>query len=730
MDYRTFFKNKLLWAILGLAAALTALYCVLCLVTAGAVGLPFQRSISFDRATVYSDLTDFEIQGDVLFSLSDQGSVNLHKRDDSLIKYKFVTIFVSRLSDIGKSTDITYLEENSTSSREGKTRFVLKEGRNTVRIQSGNWSEIRVRLGTREDMSLRVDKIVLSRLPVMTEYFLSVFLLLASVVCVFWYFAVFRGLGAWLIARPTWILAIIMTFQVLTMIYYVDQKRGYQIDEILSLSQANGRLTGSQVHGDADIFDKWNTSDYFSNFLTVQPGERFDLKLVYRTISRNVHPPFYHMQLHAVHSFFPNTWSKWLGAGINIFWLVAANIMLYKASKLVLKGNFSALLPCAIWGFSGGAMSNVTFFRMYATLTFFFTALTYLGILVISGREKSDFRFCIALSLVLFFGSFTQLYFFVFFALTAFALLFWLLYTKQYKQVMNCAIATVSSLGIYFYCWPNVVRQIFRSTRGRQSFENLLQTEGFVDRIKTFGNIINRQLFSGMLLKFSAIILVLLIIGAIMSLVRKTGREDGQKKALEADNFLIIFMFFNAMLFFLIIAKIAPFRTDRYIFAIYPTVALLFITLGNYALCRINKRFAVLALAFFSAFLILSDFRNKNVNYLLVRTPDVPLILAAYENPSCIVFAIPTARYRVSNSLPDFTHFERTFICSTVDNLHLGLNGIMNSREFVLYISSLLDKDEIFEDMRKIAPYKRSRMLYENLGGRDQYGFYAYLIER
>jgi len=75
-----FYKIKSL-SVLGITSVLTLLYCVLCIVTSG----PLQNGVSFDREAVYSNLADFEIQGPVIFSLSDWDTVNL--RIDEFFSY-------------------------------------------------------------------------------------------------------------------------------------------------------------------------------------------------------------------------------------------------------------------------------------------------------------------------------------------------------------------------------------------------------------------------------------------------------------------------------------------------------------------------------------------------------------------------------------------------------------------------------------------------------------------
>jgi len=717
---KNFLKNKILWSIIILVAVLFVIYSVLCFVTAGNLGFPIQlqRTVSFNQSEIYSDLEDFRIEGNVIYSLSENGAINLHLKDGSYGKFRFVTIFTSRLSDIRAKTDIRYRKGNGGFAEDNIGKFRLTEGRNEVHISYGDWSDIRLHLGIRKDISMIVDRVVLSRLPILPGYFLPLCLVLCLTACVLWFFVVFCGLGKWLKAHPAVLLMGIILLQILTMCYYVNQKRGYHVDEFSSHVQANGQLTGGYPRQDANFFNQWNTSDYFKNFLTVQSEERFEFKTVYLFFAKHgaTHPPFYHMQLHAVFSLFPNKFSNWFAAVINIFWLTAANIMLYMASKKLLKSNLLALLPCAVWGLSTGAISNAVFFRMYATLTFFFTTLTYLGVLLISGKRKADISFCISLASVIFFGAFTQYYFFIFFSFSAIGLGFYLLYEKKYKRIRNCIITVCVSFGLYLICWPYAIHGLLSSSRGKQSVVNLLNSGDFLNSVNSYIKILDKQLFEGQLFIITIFFLLLIIVYMIKFIIHN--RNSKSIGVVKTDLFLNIFILFNSIMYFLIVAKISPYKSDRYIFAVYPTVILLFIAL-LYQILRyiINKETAFIILTFVSVFLV---FQPKHANHLYANHIDVTLILKEYKTSSCIVMSQNSS---IERQILDFTQFDRTFICRVPEDFDIAADGITPGQNLFLYISQDLEQDAILNTVHKKLQYKDATLLYES------YGYYAYRID-
>ena len=523
-------------------------------------------------------------------------------------------------------------------------------------------------------------------------------------------FKIKNTIGKWIVSHPHVILAIIIFFQILTMAYYLDQKTGYHLDEIYSHTQANGQLDGHQARNDKDMYNNWHPPDYFFEFLTVQSGERFDFKSVYQTLSRNVHPPFYHMQLHAVCSLFPDTWSKWLAGSLNLFWFIAASIMLYFMSRLVLTGRFLALLPNTVWGFSTGAISSIVFFRMYVVLTFFFVALVYLGLLIVSNKVRANLKYCIALSLVIFFGLFTHLYFVIFFALAAFAVLLWLLYKKEYRKMRNCAVTVVATLIVYYFCWPFVIRQLLESGRGKQSIENFFSFNDFAGRINSFGKVINQELFGGMLLFFIIAMLALLGFAIIKQVLNKKSPNRHENHSAYG---CFVFMLFCAMLYFLIVSKIAPAQVDRYLFAIYPIIILLFIKLIHSFLQHTNSRISMGILVILSLFLILADCNDKKVAHLYQDEPDIPQIIQDYGTTSCI-YIPPPGNNHVDQYFPDFTLFDRIYICKSIDDLANALGGVNADDEMLLYLSQAMDNDsEILNDISLMLPNQEISLLYK-----------------
>ena len=436
-------RYKFQLAVLVLIVSLMVIYSILSLVLSDGIGLPqmFQRTVTLNQEDVYFLNYGFEIRGDVLFAYDERAyiSIDLSTLEDPIGRFRYVTVFVSGLSDPNSNIRVRAREQSRRFSGGYTTQFRISEGQNTILLPNNEWAGIEIRLGHRQHMSMVVDQIVLSSFPIVPRYFIPIFLMLALIISVVWYFIMFRGFGVWLSTHPVVLLVVIIVFQCLASLYYMEQKRGFHIDEFYSIAQANGQITAPRAslrhpHHEPDFHNTWQTSDYFWNFLTVQQGEQFDFVNLYHYFMRIQHAhPFYIMQLHFISSFFPNIWHNLMGIGINIFWMTMTSILLYKASVLIIKEPLLTLLPSAVWGFSSGAMSYIMFIRMYATVIFFFTAISYLGLLVVTKKTQCGLKFCCALGVVIFLGWLSNLTFVIFFGISATLLFIWLLYSEPVR---------------------------------------------------------------------------------------------------------------------------------------------------------------------------------------------------------------------------------------------------------------------------------------------------------
>ncbi|MBQ4147915.1 MAG: glycosyltransferase family 39 protein, partial [Prevotella sp.] len=161
--------------------------------------------------------------------------------------------------------------------------------------------------------------------------------------------------------------------------YYSAQKAGMFIDEIYTYGLSNSEYKPFvyDISG-GDLTDQTITKQQFLDYLTVQEGEQFHFGSVYYNQTQDVHPPLYYWLIHTVSSFFPDSFSKWIGLGINGVVFAATLVVLFLLTQKLFENRRLAVLTAALYGLSTIALSTMLMIRMYMLLTFFTVLLAWL----------------------------------------------------------------------------------------------------------------------------------------------------------------------------------------------------------------------------------------------------------------------------------------------------------------------------------------------------------------
>lgn len=154
------------------------------------------------------------------------------------------------------------------------------------------------------------------------------------------------------------------------------------------LSEANDVLkngkSSKMLSYKADYYAEpvWITGQQFTDYISVNSTDDFNIASVYFNTINDSHPPFSFMMLHIVFSFFKNNYSAFVGCIPGILFLLGTMLLMSTCTKYyfndLLQDNESRLfsvivsiLPIIVYGFSHGAISTAMLIRMYAPLTFF-----------------------------------------------------------------------------------------------------------------------------------------------------------------------------------------------------------------------------------------------------------------------------------------------------------------------------------------------------------------------
>lgn len=367
------------------------------------------------------------------------------------------------------------------------------------------------------------------------------------------------------------IIAAVILVQVLCIAILGVHKQGYHIDEIYSYLLSNSYDTDRIANSDI-VNDNWVTGDDFMEFVTVQDGEQFAYDKTYYNNTKDAHPPLFYFALHTICSFFPNSFSKWFGIGLNLFCFIAMQIMLYILSSKFLGSKLWGIIPPALYGSVEICMDTAIFIRMYMMLTMFTVALFLLHYRMVEGKVKLPYLWC---GVITFLGVFTQ-YFFAFAAFyLAVAYCIYLLRQKRIKSLIAYASSMILAVVTVFILYPAGISQVTGSDTnniGKEVSGNILNFSHLPTAIVQLCGQLAKRVIPA--LNTAPFMAVVLIAAVVIAFRKKGGGEEVQG----TEKHMLIALFFILLLTFLTTAHISgKYAYVRYIYNIIP-LCVIFVT--------------------------------------------------------------------------------------------------------------------------------------------------------
>lgn len=329
-------------------------------------------------------------------------------------------------------------------------------------------------------------------------------------------------------------------------VFIGGQKVHYHMDEICTFGLSNGELRMTHEPGRV-----YSGSQLWQDYMTVDSGERFDYAKVWRNQADDVHPPLYYVIIHTISSLFPGYYSNLLGLLPNIFFAVVVFWQMYW-----LFGRFCdkkmALFASAAYLFTAAFVNIVVFFRMYAMLTVV-TNLLFMLFAAYMPKDKKDKRFYIFMYLIIACGMLTHYYFAVICVLACFVYGVQMLFAKKTKDAVIFVATGIAAVATAAAVFPAMIRHIFFGYRGREAFGALVDGSIYSD-ISTVLGLADVYLFGG-------ITIILAFAVAVIWLVNKEVTTEENSTI----GYLLLQFVLPCLGYICIIAKVAPFKNERYI---------------------------------------------------------------------------------------------------------------------------------------------------------------------
>lgn len=433
-----------------------------------------------------------------------------------------------------------------------------------------------------------------------------------------------------------WQLAVLIVVA-LVQCFYISQKQGYHMDELLTFELANaeynpwivptqpvGRLAKfmqQEIYEDslggtlanlkdtvvdvlrnrgdskllsyqADVYEEpvWITGEQFHEYITVGKRDAFNYLSVYFNVKDDNHPPLYFMLVHTLSSVFRDRISPWMGCVFNLAATLGCCILMFAISRLLTACRYVeagtaeqwGLCSALLYGCSSGAIATTLFIRMYGVLTFLCMLTLYLHLQKWLGEqaqtEKDFTKKNRLLILVTAMGFWTQYFFLFYCLLLALVTVIALSRSGRKKEtfcyIRSMVIAAVAGVGVY----PFGVKHILTSGRGVEAIGNLLGgLTGYGERLLNFGGILMQRLLAQERPGLTIVPLLLMAVTLLIQGLRKSpGRQNADSARMDRKNRRILWwmLAFPPLGYFLLAAKMSPYMVDRYIMPVFPFAAM------------------------------------------------------------------------------------------------------------------------------------------------------------
>ena len=351
------------------------------------------------------------------------------------------------------------------------------------------------------------------------------------------------------------------------------------------------------------------------------------LEAVYENQKNDVHPPFYYLLLKIAASFTIDSFTKWTGIILNIVIFVFSSIFIYLICSRLFKNQILALFATLITGLTIGALDTTAYIRMYELANLFILMITYAHMKIFD-KEDLELNDLIFIGTTALLASLTHYYtiMYMFVLFVMFAVKY--IKKKQYKNLAKYVATFAIAAGLSLAIFPYSLYHMFGGYRGAGAKSNLFNLDSlFVDAGQCFY----------ILQKGAANNLGLLLILIYIILKQKAKNLEGKDK-------IINLIFVPSIIYFLLVAKMSPYKELRYFMPIV-SVSTIWLIYTFYILYKniLKEKDAILVTILTFVIVIVSpivtktklDFTFTKMNHLAERIAeksDLPAMYIINEN--------------------------------------------------------------------------------------------------
>ncbi len=503
------------------------------------------------------------------------------------------------------------------------------------------------------------------------------------------------------------LLVIIIAGMAVNSLYWASQKSGYHCDEIYSHGLSNTTFHYRVYENESDI--RWNQPSDITEYMVVPEDGRFRYGNVLYNQSIDVHPPLFYLIMHTAASFFPGSDSIYLMIVPNLLFMIGSCIFLYLIAKQILKKRHLALLTVFCYAFSVNCVNMVTYMRMYAQLMFFALGIVYWHIRFFENDFTLNRKIGIFMALFVFLGAHTQ-YYFILFMLPMFTMtcIFALPDRKKIKKYMLLMMGTGM---VYYISWPYVLKHLFGTELGERSFNNFVGSS-LIRSLQDYADLFMTAI--------GVVLVVAFVISLLIFVFDNLRRRNWNVNAIDRHQTLCLIATVS-LFYFLLIVKIAPLVTDRYLAPIFPLlyvgIVYLMHAVGS-IICRNLKHKERIVSAFMLILILLGTCLNagvalydkeadlKGYNYLFRPSEEQTTFFEETQGKKCVM--VNRHEWQFLRNIVDYCNFSETaFVYEwEVEKLKDDAH-IIGETDFVLYLYDQIDGDAMAQKLTEMLGFNR-----------------------
>lgn len=397
---------------------------------------------------------------------------------------------------------------------------------------------------------------------------------------------------------------VILLLQIAVRVFVGYRKEYFHMDEAYSYGLMN--YNKIEIANNSDFYDTWHSKDYYKDYFEIGNDEVSNFKPVYENQKNDVHPPLFYLLLRIASLFTVGNFSKWSGLILNMIIYAFSSVFIFLIAKKLFKNNKKALLTLLFAGLCLGALDMSAYIRMYELANLFVLISTYIHMNLYEKKEL-EFKDLITVLIVTVLSSLTHYYTLIYIGVLFIIFVMKYIKNKEYKNLIKYIATFVIAAGISLAIFPYSLNHIFNGYRGVGATGSFIDFKAFGKDIIIYLGILGKNLFGKIEIAIS--IISLLVILTICSIIRQKSKNHKNNININTNmntktktntnidtvdfsvkvNKLIKLILFPMIVYFVLVAKITPYKELRYMMPIISVTMIFIIYITNFVLEKVAE---------------------------------------------------------------------------------------------------------------------------------------------